>query len=179
MSEEAAPGSARAFLVFVAGRTHRVTAWPSGQALQISVDGAPPVAVDLRPLLGSTHFRLAVGATTHVVEVRRRGAEWVVTVGADRAVVRVEPDLPVARRVRTGGPPAAREIRAPMPGLVVAVEVTPGAAVEQGQAVVIMEAMKMQMEIRAPSSGRVRAVHVSAGQDVAGGTVLVTLDPGE
>ncbi len=171
------PASARALLVTVAGRTHRVRVWPSGQSLQVSVDGAPPVEVELRPLLGTTHYRLTAEGASRVVGIRRQADGWTVTAGADRVVVRVEPDLPVVRRERAGPSAAVREIRAPMPGLVVAVEVAAGATVAQGQAVVIMEAMKMQMEIRAPAPGRVRGVHVAAGQDVAGGTLLVTLDP--
>lgn len=173
------PPGGRAYLVTVAGRTHRVRAWPDGRGLRVSVDDAPPVPVELRPLWGTTHYCLTAGGASQVVQVRRRPDGWVVTVGWERVVVQVEPDLPVARRARAGVPAAVREVRAPMPGLVVAVEVAPGDAVEQGDPVVIMEAMKMQMEIRAPSAGRVRAVHVSAGQDVAGGTVLVTLDPRE
>jgi biotin carboxyl carrier protein len=177
MTDDLPPTGARAYLVTVGGRTYRVRVRPAGPCWQVSVDGGPPTAVELRPLVGTTHYRLLVGTASQVVGMRRRADEWVVTTGPDRVVVRVEPDLPVARRARGGALAVAREIRAPMPGLVVAVDVAPGAAVEQGQPVVIMEAMKMQMEIRAPSAGRVRGVHVTVGQDVAGGTVLVTLDP--
>jgi multidrug efflux pump subunit AcrA (membrane-fusion protein) len=75
-----------------------------------------------------------------------------------------------------GTPAAAGQIRAPMPGLVVAIQAQPGTAVAAGQALIIMEAMKMQMEIRAPHAGVVREVRVAPGQDVAGNDVLATLD---
>jgi biotin carboxyl carrier protein len=63
-----------------------------------------------------------------------------------------------------------------MPGLVVAIQAQPGTAVAAGEALIIMEAMKMQMEIRAPHAGVVREVRVAPGQDVAGNDVLATLD---
>ncbi|HET7263470.1 MAG TPA: biotin/lipoyl-containing protein [bacterium] len=67
-------------------------------------------------------------------------------------------------------------VRAPMPGLVVAIHAQPGAEVAAGQPLVIMEAMKMQMEIRAPHAGVVREVHVAPGRDVAGNDLLVTVE---
>ncbi len=67
-------------------------------------------------------------------------------------------------------------VRAPMPGLVVAVHAQPGAEVAAGQPLIIMEAMKMQMEIRAPHAGVVRAIHVAPGRDVAGNDLLVTVE---
>lgn len=71
---------------------------------------------------------------------------------------------------------AAGLVRAPMPGLVVAIHTRPGAEVAAGQPLIIMEAMKMQMEIRAPHAGVVREVHVAPGQDVAGSDLLATVE---
>ena len=67
-------------------------------------------------------------------------------------------------------------VRAPMPGLVVAIHTKPGAQVVAGQPLIIMEAMKMQMEIRAPQAGVVREIHVAPGRDVGGNDVLVTVE---
>jgi len=80
---------------------------------------------------------------------------------------------------RGGAPPAAGgagQVRAPMPGLVVAIQAEPGMAVVAGQPLIIMEAMKMQMEIRATHAGVVREVRVAPGQDVAGNDLLVTVE---
>jgi len=75
-------------------------------------------------------------------------------------------------------PPRRRtdEVRAPMPGLLVEVHAREGTEVAMGAALIIMEAMKMQMEIRAPHAAMVRRVHVAPGQEVAQGQVLVTLE---
>ncbi len=71
------------------------------------------------------------------------------------------------------------EIRAPMPGLVVAVEVAPGDAVVRGQGVVVIESMKMENEIRSTSEGVVERVLVAPGQAVDKGASLLVLSPSE
>jgi biotin carboxyl carrier protein len=66
---------------------------------------------------------------------------------------------------------------APMPGLVVEVKVSAGDRVEAGQAVAIVEAMKMQNELSASTPGVVSEVHVKSGDAVASGQTLLTLTP--
>ncbi len=62
-----------------------------------------------------------------------------------------------------------------MPGKVVAVLVAEGDAVELGQGIVVVEAMKMENELRAAADGVVKTVHVAAGEAVTGGAPLVTI----
>jgi pyruvate carboxylase subunit B len=71
---------------------------------------------------------------------------------------------------------AQREVRAPMPGLVLRVSVEPGQVVEAGQGLVVLEAMKMENELRAPADGTVAAVHVAPGTAVGKNTLLVELE---
>src|SRR5690606_8230329 len=78
----------------------------------------------------------------------------------------------------TAPPAGPRPVRAPMPGLVVRVDVRPGQAIEAGQGVVIMEAMKMENELRADAPGIVSRVLVEAGQAVEKGAVLVEFETG-
>ena len=66
-------------------------------------------------------------------------------------------------------------VKAVMPGIVVKLLVKEGDAVEAGQPLLILEAMKMQNEIDAPSAGKVKALHVREREAVAGGAKLVTL----
>ena len=68
-----------------------------------------------------------------------------------------------------------QNIAAPMPGKVVRVLVGEGDAVEIGQGLVVVEAMKMQNEMKALRSGRVAEVRVSDGDTVSAGDVLVVL----
>lgn len=83
---------------------------------------------------------------------------------------------PRVRSAAQGPAGTAIQVRAPMPGLVVAIQAEPGTAVMPGQPLIIMEAMKMQMEIRAPHAGVVREVRVVPGQDVAGNDLLATVE---
>jgi excisionase family DNA binding protein len=79
-----------------------------------------------------------------------------------------------AARVHGGGP---AELTAPMPGSVVAVHVAVGAAVEVGDPIVTLEAMKMEHVVGAPVGGRVTELAVAAGDQVARGQPLATVEP--
>ena len=70
----------------------------------------------------------------------------------------------------------AAEIRSAMPGKVVRVLSAAGSAVEKGDGVLVVEAMKMQNELKAPKSGVVKAINVSAGDTVSGGDILAVIE---
>jgi biotin carboxyl carrier protein len=63
-----------------------------------------------------------------------------------------------------------------MPATIVAVPVAAGDQVKQGDPVVVLEAMKMELPLRAPADATVRAVHCHVGELVAADTVLVELE---
>src|SRR5205085_10728677 len=69
-----------------------------------------------------------------------------------------------------------QEIAASMPGKVIRVLVTAGDAVEEGQGLVVVEAMKMQNEMKSPTSGRVAEVRTRADATVGAGEVLVVVE---
>ncbi|SHJ48731.1 biotin/lipoyl-containing protein [Thermoclostridium caenicola] len=71
---------------------------------------------------------------------------------------------------------AGEPIKAPMPGTILSIKVTPGAAVKKGDVVVILEAMKMENEIFAPRDGTVAQVVTTQGASVNTGDVLLTLN---
>ena len=80
-------------------------------------------------------------------------------------------DLSAANAAPTGPAP----IIAPMPGLIVRVNVAVGDRVEAGQGIVVMEAMKMENELRATAPGTVQTVEVAPGTAVEKGALLVSL----
>ena len=84
------------------------------------------------------------------------------------------------RDLRPGGQSRAYRgplrISAPMPGKVVRLLVAPGDAVQAGQGLVVVEAMKMQNEMKSPQAGRVVEVRTEAGATVAAGDVLVVVE---
>jgi glutaconyl-CoA/methylmalonyl-CoA decarboxylase subunit gamma len=105
---------------------------------------------------------------------------WALGVAGERVEVEVEDERTRAIQAltgRRGGAPGGGAVRAPMPGLVVRVEVLVGDRVEVGAALVVVEAMKMQNELRAARAGCVAQIHVRPGVAVEKGALLVTLDP--
>jgi acetyl-CoA carboxylase biotin carboxyl carrier protein len=68
------------------------------------------------------------------------------------------------------------KVAAPVTGTVWKIQVAAGDSVNEGQTLVILESMKMEMPVEAPEQGRVSTVHVREGQAVEEGDVLVSLD---
>ena len=81
------------------------------------------------------------------------------------------PAAPAAPAVTAAGEP----VNSPMPGTILRVEVAQGAAVKEGQLLVVLEAMKMENEILAPKDGTVAQVVVSKGSHVETGSPLIIL----
>ena len=92
--------------------------------------------------------------------------------GEDRARLRERATRARGDRAR-GGP---LELRAIIPGRVVSVDVADGDAVEAGQRVLVVEAMKMQNELRAPRAGTIGRLAVGAGQTVELGDLLLVVE---
>ena len=89
------------------------------------------------------------------------------------ALTRVPRFLDPADQVASGS------LLAPMPGTVVRVAVEPGASVEAGDTVLVLEAMKMQHTVSAPTSGTVTEINVQTGAQVAAGEVLAVVATGD
>jgi biotin carboxyl carrier protein len=81
------------------------------------------------------------------------------------------------KTARGGGVEAEgrQEIKAPMPGKIVRVLAKAGDAVEAGQGLLVVEAMKMQNEIKAPKTGKVEKVLVAEGQAVNAGETMAVI----
>lgn len=100
-----------------------------------------------------------------------------VFVGAHRyPVTLTDPKRLRAAAAAGGNSDGAARIVAPMPGKVVRVLVEPGAQVEAGAGVIVVEAMKMQNEMKAPKAGVVAALNVAVGATVNGGDVLAVIE---
>jgi biotin carboxyl carrier protein len=82
----------------------------------------------------------------------------------------------VKKHLKAGEDCNASCLSAPMHGLVVDVPVHKGDTVEQGQTLVVLESMKMQMQLRSPRPGKVANVTVQAGSQVEKGALLVQFE---
>jgi biotin carboxyl carrier protein len=146
---------------------------PSG-ALQAHLDGRP-IDVDV-VVVGS---QLSVRVNGEVVDLTTEGTppEIGAVASGHRSYVRVESErMRSAEQAKkatvTGGD---KTVKSPMPGRVVKVLVAKGDAVEIGQGLLVLEAMKMENEVRARIAGTVVEVHVAPGAAVEGNAKLVTL----
>ncbi len=143
------------------------------------VDGTP-VHAEMVALPGTPVRHLLVDGRSHAFVARpseRRG-RWEISLGGTRFQVEAVDERTRAIREMTGGADAETEktVVAPMPGLVVKVEVEVGQQVRAGQGVVVVEAMKMENELKAPADGVVARIEVQPGQTVEKGATLLVLE---
>lgn len=130
---------------------------------------------NLIPLNTNGLHLLRRGQRDMELHLQSQDAETVeVLVGGQRVIARLESPNRRSRRQKEGQ--QAGVLSAPMPGLVVGVQVQPGDMVERGQVLVVLESMKMQMQMRAPRDGQVARVAVKPGSQVEKGTLLVQID---
>ena len=158
-------------LVGDAERAVEVVALGEGR-YRVSIDGTVRTVDGRRT--GVAGFSLLIDHATAEVSVVARGDDYLVDVAG--RVYRVR--LLDARRTRARGtgPSGEREVRAAMPGKVVAVLVEPGAAVARGQGLLVIEAMKMENEVAAPRDGTVQEIRVQPGQAVEAGELLAIVE---
>lgn len=83
--------------------------------------------------------------------------------------------VPAAVAAPTAAPANGETVTAPMPGTILAVNVSNGAAVKKGDVLMVLEAMKMENEIVAPADGTVASVNVTKGSSVETGAVLCVI----
>ncbi len=151
-----------------------------GSHYRVDVDGRV-LNVDARTFGDKDAFSLLIDHKSYLVEaapVKPERGEYFARVLGRHYDVEVLDELLVAvrdaerEREHTG----AYTVRAPMPGLVVQVRVQSGARVSAGDAVVVMEAMKMRNELTSEVAGVVTSVAVSEGDKVDSQTALVTIE---
>ena len=94
---------------------------------------------------------------------------------AAAAAPAVQAAAPAAPAAAPAAQAAGETITAPMPGNILRIEVTNGAAVKAGQILIVLEAMKMENEILAPRDGTVAQIIVQKGSTVETGSPLVVL----
>ena len=165
------------YIVEIAGRTIEVVL----DGDRASVAGAPSVPARLAEVEGTPVRLVTIGDAVHRVTARRDGPRGSYVLRMDGRRYQVEALDERTRAIRdlstvASGPVGPQPVRAPMPGLIVRIDVKPGDQVLAAQGVAAIEAMKMENELRAPAAGRVKAVHVAIGQAVEKGALLVEFD---
>ncbi|SFR31400.1 Biotin-requiring enzyme [Robiginitalea myxolifaciens] len=134
---EAAAGAAEVIEEAAGGKLHVLDGEQRFQA-RIQSGGFP-----------QKHYEVLVGNTTYEVQI------------ADALDLQIE-----AMGYSLNSASSVSQIEAPMPGLILSLEVEAGDTVEEGQTLLVLEAMKMENAIRSPRDGKIKAVAVSAGMAV-------------
>ncbi|MSR19395.1 MAG: biotin/lipoyl-binding protein [Gemmatimonadetes bacterium] len=164
------------YYVDLGGRTVEVELGDEG----VRVDGRSVEAV-LAHAEGTPVRGLMVGVETYrLVADRGPRGRWQIHLRGRALELDVVDERTKAIRDMTGpgaGAQGPRPVVAPMPGMVVKVEVVEGDVVQAGQGIVIVEAMKMENELKASGPGKVVRVHVRRGDAVEKDQILVDLDP--
>jgi biotin carboxyl carrier protein len=165
------------YYVDIEGRTYEIDIGPDG----LRLDGRKS-DVDLKPNHDSNLWHLVLDGRSHTLcaHRRERRGEWDIVVDGRRHEVLALDERRRAIRELSGSEAASHgplEVRAPMPGLVIKVEVDRGAEVERGQGLIVIEAMKMENELKATTAGRVSDIRVTAGQAVDKGEPLLVIEP--
>jgi biotin carboxyl carrier protein len=134
--------------------------------------------VDSRSIDGEQIYSFLMNDHSYEIFVNRIDNGYDVLVSGERHEVIVEDEY-TQRLTKLGGsthgPRGDAQVKAPMPGLVVAVRAAEGQAVKSGQGLIILEAMKMENELRAPWNGVVKSVKIVAGQTVDQGQLLMVI----
>ncbi|MDO9526837.1 MAG: biotin/lipoyl-containing protein [Gemmobacter sp.] len=152
------------------GQTHEVTILARRPNLIVSVDGRSHVVRNPASLadgtldIDGTRIQLALAWSETQPMVRMDGRTLRLT--------RIDP-----RAEAAGSSPGQDIIRAPMPGAVITVHLSPGDAVQEGDVIVTIESMKLQTALIAPRDGHVAEVTVAEGETFEKDAVIVRLVP--
>ncbi len=134
----------------------------------VSVDGKV-YEVDFESVSGQPVYSLIVDGKSHEGYAARGDEDWQVLLHGRLYPITVEDEREKRLRSAAGGGVAETgefHLRAPMPGLVVAVPVEEGQTVKRGQVLVILESMKMQNELKSPRDGTIGRLRIKAGETV-------------
>ncbi len=124
-------------------------------------------------------FNVTVNGVSYDVVVEEVGGAPVAAptpVASPAPVAAPAPVATPAPAAAPAGKAGSVAIKAPMPGTIMKVNVTPGQAVKKGDVLCVLEAMKMENDISAPADGTVASVNVQKGASVNTDEVLVTLN---
>lgn len=149
----------------------------SGGLLKVS-DGKETHTIDLKPLdrnifsvlLDNESYLIEATHAERKVRLVLNQHEYMVPVLNERE--KIEAEILGESEALTG----AGEVRAPMPGLILKIEVKEGDVIQSGQPLIIMEAMKMENEIRSQTEGKIEKIFVKENQKIEKDNLLLKIE---
>lgn len=169
------------YVVRSGGREYRVEIRGETPRFALTIDGRD-FEVDAADLGDDSLLTMLLDHQSLLAHTRiadpRRGLVDVSIGGKYRRLEVVDELTSATQESSAAGSPGRFVLEAPMPGLVVAIRVHPGDAVQPGTPLIVMEAMKMQNELLSEVQGIVRDVRVREDQAVESGAELVVIEAG-
>lgn len=159
--------------VSISGKTYIVGLERRANVWQANIEGESGTTADAAEIAPNVFSVLLSGRSHEVYVTSSYGGQLQLQTGGLEFLAEViDPRSWRGRRHSGAEAEGRQQIPAPMPGKVVRLLVKAGDAVEAGQGLLVVEAMKMQNEIRSPRTGTVERVLVAEGQAVNAGEVL-------
>jgi biotin carboxyl carrier protein len=175
-------------------KSYRIDTGENTPQRKVLIEGTPysvdwrqiaPLAADAKGQTGAGGcYSLIIEGKSYEVFARRinkpdegNGQTYEIQMAGQRFEVYVEDEREktlagAAKSLHVGGEAI---VRAPMPGLVVGIPLAVGTDVTRGQAVIVLEAMKMENDLPSPIAGTIKEVRVGRGQTVNQGDVLIVI----
>lgn len=143
----------------------------------VSINGKV-MAVDFAPVGNQPVYSLLIDGQSHEAYIYEGDEDWEVLLRGRLYPALVEDER--EKRLKTAAGSSVTEggefhLKAPMPGLVVAIPVSEGQPVKKGDVLLILESMKMQNELKSPKDGTVQRVRVIAGETVEQKATLLSV----
>jgi len=159
------------------GRDHRLDVRQGADGLRVRLDDREFHVDFLQVDAGLYSF--LIGGRSYEIDLLEVDEALMVLV--DGQPFRVEIQEERERRLRAAAgkgevKAGKRVVTAPMPGKVVRLLVRPGDAVQPGDGIIVVEAMKMENELKAHAAGTVKEIRVEEGRAVGGGDILVVIE---
>ncbi|MBO4414723.1 MAG: biotin/lipoyl-binding protein [Lachnospiraceae bacterium] len=121
------------------------------------------------------NYTITVNGNVYEVSVEEGGA-GAAPAAAPKAAPVAAPKAAPKAAAPAAGATGATKITAPMPGKILAIMANVGDAVKKGQAIMVLEAMKMENEIVATADGTVASINTTVGSSVEAGDILASLN---
>jgi biotin carboxyl carrier protein len=150
------------------------------QANEISVEGISGYQIDWVEVDPNRFSLLLNGKSYSMTLEQREDGSFIANINGKEYHCTVEDERSKRLReyiVKEEGTDGPIEITAPMPGMVIEINVQEGAVISESQPLAVLEAMKMENEIRSNTKGTIIKIHIQTGQAVEKGQPLVTIMP--
>jgi biotin carboxyl carrier protein len=142
----------------------------------VSINGKI-IIVDFESVSGQPVYSLIIDGKSHEGYVYHEDEKWQVLLRGRSYQAIVEDER--EKRLRAAGGSVTEDgefhLKAPMPGMIVAIPVSEGEQVQKGQVLVILESMKMQNELKSPKDGTIQRIKTRTGETVEQKQALLTV----